>query len=198
MKPRTNPNRLWICFDRVRCTIACKSATAYESEIIPFDGKILTPATTENFSSRLCEIQRLGINSGHSAWPPWSRKRQARAQCSNRWAPRSKDTALCSLHHARALKQRWTLGGFRRCGSRHCQIRGKEPGHHQQPQRGSEHLEGEVRWLYGQIEILRQEAERHKSASAKDMEHVAKVIFSARGNHVITVRAKIRWLVHIR
>ena len=108
MKPRTNPNRLWICFDRVRCTIACKSATAYESEIIPFDGKILTPATTENFSSRLCEIQRLGINSGHSAWPPWSRKRQARAQCSNRWAPRSKDTALCSLHHASAQKQRWT------------------------------------------------------------------------------------------
>ena len=70
-------------------------------------------------------------------------------------------------------------------GSQACGRRGQEPGHHKQPQRGSEHLEGEVRWLYGQIDILRQEAERHKSASAKDMEHVAKVIFSARDNNVI-------------
>ena len=38
---------------------------------------------------------------------------------------------------------------------------------------------------HSQIEILRQEADRHKSASAKDMEHVAKVIFSARDKNVI-------------
>ena len=115
----------------------------------------------------------------------WAHHPEDTAQCSNRWAPHSEDTAHSSLHHARAQKQRWTLGGFRRCRSRHRQIRGQEPGHHKQPQRGSEHQEGEVRWLYDRIEILRQEAERHKSASAKDMEHVAKVIFSARDNNVI-------------